>query len=92
MKSVIYLLLFLNISIFLIKKYKNEPVLVFSNRTEEQINYEKCLLIRNYYKNRLEKLEEVKNLVSNKDYLEIQMLYGVSEYDLEISELKINKN
>jgi len=91
MRSLVFFLLILNISIFTIKKYKRDykiaPKLA-SFRTIEQINYEKCLLIRDYYKNRLEKLKKIKNLVSEKEYLELEMLLGKSEYELEIAKIK----
>ena len=91
MRSVIFWLLFINISIFLVKNYKNDPILVKSNRDDRVINYEKSLIVRDYYKNRLEKLLEIKNLVANKELDEILMLYKVSELDLELKTLELEE-
>lgn len=91
MRSVIFWLLFINISIFIVKNYKNDPILVKSNRDDRVINYEKSLIVRDYYKNRLEKLLEIKNLVANKELDEILMLYKVSELDLELRTLELEE-
>lgn len=91
MKSLIFCLLFINISIFLVKSYKNDPILVKSNRDSRVISYEKSLIVRDYYKNRLEKLLEIKNLVANKEVDEILMLYKVSELDLELRTLELEE-
>lgn len=91
MRSVIFWLLFINISIFIVKNYKNDPILVKSNRDDRVINYEKSLIVRDYYKNRLEKLLEIKNLVANKELDEILMLYKVSELDLELKTLELEE-
>ena len=91
MRSVIFWLLFINISIFIVKNYKNDPILVKSNRGDRVINYEKSLIVRDYYKNRLEKLLEIKNLVANKELDEILMLYKVSELDLELRTLELEE-
>lgn len=91
MRSFIFWLLFINISIFIVKNYKNDPILVKSNRDDRVINYEKSLIVRDYYKNRLEKLLEIKNLVANKELDEILMLYKVSELDLELRTLELEE-
>lgn len=87
MRLILILLFFLNVFVFF-SKYKN-PTPVVSYRDEKIINYEKCLVIRDYYKNRLKKLDEIKHLIGNKEYLEIEMLYRVSEYDLELAEIEL---
>ena len=87
----IFWLLFINISIFIVKNYKNDPILVKSNRDSRVISYEKSLIVRDYYKNRLEKLLEIKNLVATKELDEILMLYKVSELDLELRTLELEE-
>ena len=91
MKSLVFWLLFINISIFIVKNYKNDPILVKSNRDSRVISYEKSLIVRDYYKNRLEKLLEIKNLVATKELDEILMLYKVSELDLELRTLELEE-
>lgn len=86
----IVLLFFIIILILSIKIAKN-PKTVKLERSENQINYEKAIIIRDYYKSRLEKLKEIKGLVTNKDYLELEMLLKISELDLEIAELKVTQ-
>lgn len=70
-------------------KIAKNPKTVKLTRSENQINYEKAMIIRNYYKTRLEKLKEIKELVINKDYLELEMRLEISELDLEIAEIKL---
>lgn len=91
MKSLVFWLLFINISIFIVKNYKNDPILVKSNRDSRVISYEKSLIVRDYYKNRLEKLLEIKNLVATKELDEILMFYKVSELDLELRTLELEE-
>jgi hypothetical protein len=56
-------------------------------RTAEQIEYEKAVIIRDYYKNRLNKIKHMNGVVATKDIEELEMNAKISELDLEKAEI-----
>ena len=61
-------------------------------RSIAQIEYEKALVIRDYYKNRLEKTKNVHGVMATKDVEELTMNLQVSELDLEKAEINLGTN
>jgi hypothetical protein len=90
-KYIVILLFFIIIFLLLSIKINKNPEMVKLKRSENEINYEKAIIVRDYYKYKFEKIKEIKGLVANKDYLELEMLCKISELDVEIAELKITQ-
>lgn len=68
-----------------------DPIPVPLSRTVEDIEYEKAIIVRDFYKTRLEKTKHVHGIMATKEVEELHMNLRISELNLEKAEMNLNR-